>query len=50
MQPFFNLMPDGASVPVTGIGDGIAHVLRQHLARGGVALRPTAPMAALAVA
>lgn len=31
MQPFFNVTPDGASVPVLGIGDGIAHVLREHL-------------------
>ena len=31
MQPFFNVMADGASVPVLGIGDGIAHVLNEHL-------------------
>ena len=31
MQPFFNGMADGASVPVLGIGDGIAHVLRDYL-------------------
>ena len=34
MQPFFNGMADGASVPVLGIGDGIAHVLREHLEAG----------------
>ena len=28
MQPFFNLLPDGASVAVLGLGDGIAHVLK----------------------
>ena len=32
MQPFFNRLPDvGSSVAVLGIGDGIAHVLKQHL-------------------
>ena len=31
MQPFFNVMPDGRSVTVLGLGDGIAHVLRGHL-------------------
>ena len=31
MQPFFNGLPNGASVPVLGIGDGIAHVLREHM-------------------
>ena len=31
MQPFFNGMSDGSSVPVLGIGDGIAHVLRDYL-------------------
>ena len=34
MQPFFNGMADGTSVPVLGIGDGIAHVLREHLQNG----------------
>ena len=34
MQPFFNVMADGASVPVLGIGDGIAHVLNEHLQEG----------------
>ena len=28
MQPFFNLLPDGTSVAVLGLGDGIAHVLK----------------------
>ena len=31
MQAFFNVMPNGTSVPVTGIGDGIAHALLEHL-------------------
>ena len=31
MQPFFNGLPGGASVPVLGIDDGIAHVLKDHL-------------------
>ena len=29
--PFFNRLPDGKSIAVLGIGDGIAHVLKQHL-------------------
>ena len=28
MQPFFNQMPDGKSVAVLGLGDGIAHILK----------------------
>ncbi len=31
MQPFFNRMPDGGSVAVLGLGDGIAHILKAHL-------------------
>ena len=31
MQPFFNTMPDGKSVAVLGLGDGIAHILKAHL-------------------
>ena len=31
MQPFYNVLPDDASVPVLGLGDGIAHVLKSHL-------------------
>ncbi len=31
MQPHFNRMPDGESVPVLGLGDGIAHVLKAHV-------------------
>ena len=31
MQPFFNRMPDGKSVAVLGLGDGIAHILKAHL-------------------
>ena len=31
MQPFHNVLPDGTSVPVLGLGDGIAHVLKAHL-------------------
>ena len=34
MQPFFNVLPDGTSVPVLGLGDGIAHILKSH-ARAG---------------
>ncbi len=48
MQPFYNVMPDGDSVPVLGIGDGIAHVLTEHLQEEELP-RPTAPTAALAV-
>ena len=28
MQPFFNLLPDGTSVAVLGLGDAIGHVLK----------------------
>ena len=31
MQPFWNTWGDGGSVPVLGLGDGIAHVLKAHL-------------------
>ena len=31
MQPFYNVLPDGRSVPVLGLGDGIAHILKAHL-------------------
>ena len=31
MQPFFNQMPDGTSLAVRGLGDGIAHILKAHL-------------------
>ena len=31
MQPFFNKLPDGRSVAVLGLGDGIAHILKAHL-------------------
>ncbi len=31
MQPFWNRLDDGRSVPVNGIGDGIAHVLKEHV-------------------
>ena len=31
MQPFWNQMGDGRSVPVHGLGDGIAHILKSHL-------------------
>ena len=31
MQPFWNQMGDGRSVPVHGLGDGIAHILKVHL-------------------
>ena len=28
MQPYHNVLPDGTSVPVLGLGDGIAHILK----------------------
>ncbi len=31
MQPFWNTLGDGRSVPVLGLGDGIAHILKAHL-------------------
>ena len=31
MAPFWNQMGDGRSVPVHGLGDGIAHILKEHL-------------------
>ena len=31
MQPFWNTLDDGRSVPLLGLGDGIAHVLKAHL-------------------
>ena len=31
MQPFWNQLGDGRSVPVHGLGDGIAHILKEHL-------------------
>ena len=31
MQPFWNQLDDGRSVPVHGLGDGIAHILKGHL-------------------
>ena len=31
MQPFWNQLGDGESVPVHGLGDGIAHILKAHL-------------------
>ena len=31
MQPYWNQMPDGRSVAVLGLADGIAHILRGHL-------------------
>ena len=30
MQPFFNTMPDGRSVAVLGLDNGIAHILKAH--------------------
>ena len=30
MQPFWNQLGDGRSVPVHGLGDGIAHILKAH--------------------
>ena len=31
MQPFWNQLGDGRSVPVHGLGDCIAHILKAHL-------------------
>ena len=31
MAPFWNTLGDGRSVPVLGLGDGIAHILKAHL-------------------
>ena len=31
MAPFWNTLGDGRSVPVLGLGDGIAHILKTHL-------------------
>ena len=31
MAPFWNNLDDGRSVPVHGLGDGIAHILKTHL-------------------
>ena len=31
MQPFWNQLSDGRSIPVHGLGDGIAHILKDHL-------------------
>ena len=31
MQPFWNQLGDGRSVPVHGLGDGIAHILKERL-------------------
>ena len=40
MQPFANLLPDGTSAMVLGLGDGIAHILKAHPASSaGQALR-----------
>ena len=45
MQPFFNRLPGGDSVPVLGIGDGIAHVLTEHMENGATSSQPRAAMA-----
>ena len=37
MQPWPNLMEDGSTVYVRGLGDGIALILRSHLQAQGVA-------------
>ena len=40
MQPYYNRLPDGKSVAVLGLGDGIAHVLKSlSRTRSGAHLR-----------
>ena len=40
MQPYYNLLPDGTSVAVLGLGDGIAHVLKSlSRTRSGTRIR-----------
>ena len=34
VQPFWNQLGDGRSVPVLGLGDGIAHVLKSYVKAG----------------
>ncbi len=34
MQPFWNQLGDGRSVPVHGLGDGIAHILKTYAKAG----------------
>ena len=31
MQPFWNKLGDGRSLAILGLGDGIAHILREHI-------------------
>ena len=31
MAPFWNTLNEGRSVPIHGLGDGIAHILKAHL-------------------
>ena len=52
MAPFWNQLGDGRSVPVLGLGDGIAHILRDHMKareeRERAAAEPEADMKAAA--
>ena len=34
MQPFWNRLGDGRSLAVLGLGDGIAHILKEHIRAG----------------
>ena len=45
MQPFYNGMAGGATVPVLGIGDGIALVLREYSESERVSAQPSAVLA-----
>ena len=45
MQPFYNGMAGGVSVPVLGIGDGISHVLREYSESERVSGQPSALLA-----
>ncbi len=49
MQAFFNVTPEGESVPIMGIGDGISQVLREHIQHEEFPM-PASPSVAMAAA
>ena len=49
MQPFWNQLGDGRNVPILGLGDGIAHVLKGHLKAKNESEAPETELAAAAV-